>query len=67
MDARKVNVANVVRGVIVLDLSASPIHALNLDCLAVLDLPGEWYCVLGLVGAHVECWIFCTVRVPSIL
>ncbi|KAH9841297.1 Thromboxane-A synthase, partial [Teratosphaeria destructans] len=44
MDAGEVDIAHVVGGVIVLDLAASPVDALDLDGLVVLDggVGGDW-------------------------
>ena len=44
VDLGQVHVSDVVCRVIVLDLTSSPVDALDLHCLAILDGSGEWNC-----------------------
>ena len=41
MNAREVDITNVVCGIVVLDLPAGPVDALDLDGFLVLDCAGE--------------------------
>jgi len=50
VDPRKINVSNVVRAVVVADLSTSPVDTLDLDDLVVLDGAAEGDCGAGRAG-----------------
>jgi hypothetical protein len=69
VDAGEVDIADVICGVVVSDLTASPVETFDFDNFTILDGAGEGDCVelAGVVGWLLGCGGRCTVWVPAIL